>query len=65
MVTVLTGEQGNFLKLSTTRAFPASDSVEALALDPVRNRLVTSSHHGQVQVFCLEKNGERRPEIVS
>jgi hypothetical protein len=50
--------QGKFLELSNTRAFAISDSVEALAFDPTRSRLATSSHYGQVQVYCLEKNGE-------
>jgi WD40 repeat protein len=50
--------QGNFFELSSTRAFTASDSVEALTFDPTRGRLATSSHNGHIQMFCLEKNGE-------
>jgi hypothetical protein len=54
----LTTPQGRFLELSNTHTFAASDSVEALAFDPMHNRLAVSSHYGHVQMYRLEKNGE-------
>jgi hypothetical protein len=57
-MTALIIGQGNFLELSSTRAFATSDSVEDLCFDPTRSRLAVSSHCGHVQMYRLQKNGE-------
>lgn len=50
--------QKQLLESGNTQAFPESDSVETIAYDPVRLRLVVSSHFGKLQAYTVEKGGE-------
>jgi hypothetical protein len=38
---------------------PDSDSIEALAYDPVHSRLAITSHFGEIKMHTLEKSGKQ------
>ena len=43
--------------MSNSRAFPAGDSVESFAFDPIRHRLALTSHNGMIKMYQFE-NGK-------
>ena len=43
--------QNDFVELSNTPVFPASDSVKNFAYDPNHQRIIITSHFGQVKMY--------------
>lgn len=46
------------VEIATTRVFSSSDPVEAVDYDAQTSRLAISSHHGNVTLYEVGRNGE-------
>ena len=46
------------VKIASSRAFEVSDPIEAMAYDAVKCRLAVTSHHGQIALYDIGRNGQ-------
>ena len=46
------------VEVASSRAFEASDPVEAMEYDIVKCRLAVTSHHGRISLFDIGRNGQ-------
>ena len=46
------------VELASSHAFEASDPIEAMAYNADKCRLAVTSHHGQIALYDIGRNGQ-------
>lgn len=51
------------VEVASSRAFEASDPIEAMAYDEGKCRLAVTSHHGRISLYEIGRNGQSSSKI--